>query len=278
MTQKNIQGEGNYSPLQRLIKKFYVNPLVRGLDIDSKEAVTVHRRLIKENPLLCRHYEFIYEYFQNAERLLTNLNLPSLEIGSGGGFLKEFIPQVITSDVVKSEGIDRIEEAAKLSFPDNSLKAIYANGVLHHIKEPEKCLLEVQRVLIPRGKFVCNEPSSTLLGYFLNRYFHHEYTNKFVREWKIDGADNEGRLTQANMAMPYIIFKRDRELFRQRFKNLKIVSIIYHDFLRYSLSGGLSYRSFIPPALYGVVNFIEIIIKPLMPILGNNMLVIIQKI
>ncbi len=185
---------------------------------------------------------------------------------------------VITSDIIESEGIDRIENATSLSFPDNSLKAIYANAVLHHIEDPGKCMEEVQRVLVTGGKFVCNEPSSNFLGYFMNRYFHDEYTNKFAKRWEVVVTKNQGRLTDANMALPYIMFKRDVNLFRERFKNLKIVSIIYHDFLRYTLSGGLTYRPFIPRSLYGAIDFIERFSAPLMPILGNNMLVTIQKV
>ncbi len=259
------------------LKKTHSNPLSYGLDVDSEEAVRIHRRIIKKNALLRKHYEFIYGCFKKVENFLSGLHFPSLEIGSGGGFLKEFIPDVVTSDVVKSGGIDRVEDAVSLSFPDESLKAIYANGVLHHIRKPELCIREIQRVLVPGGMFVCNEPSTNFFGYFMNKYFHNEYTNKFIREWKIDSIDNQGRLTIANMAMPYIIFKRDVGLFRQKFKNLKIISITYHDFLRYTFSGGLSYRPFIPRLFYGAINFIERIFEPLMPVLGNNMVITIEK-
>jgi len=260
-----------------LLKRIHTHPLNLNLNINSPEAVAIHRRIIRENALLYRHYAFIYQYFKRTEDLLAALSSPSLEIGSGGGFLKYFLPGVITSDVVKSEGIDRVEDATCLSFSDNSLKAIYANGVLHHVKNPEMCLSEIQRVLVPGGIFVCNEPSSIFLGYFMNKYFHNEYTNRSVKEWIIQGADSQGRLTQANMALPYIIFKRDSELFRRRFKRLKIISFIYHDFLRYTLSGGLSYTPFIPRYLYRTVDFIEWFLRPLMPILGDNMLVTIKK-
>ena len=263
--------------LKACLKKAFSHPLADKVDINSRYAVDIHRRIIRENPLLIAHYALIYKYFKRIDDSVSNLKYSSLEIGSGGGFLKEFLPDVITSDVVKSEGIDRIENACALSFGDNSLKAIYANGVLHHIKDPAKCLFEIERVLVPGGRFVCNEPSSTLFGYFMNSYFHNEHTDKRVKDWKIDENGASGRLSRANMALPYIIFKRDAALFRERFKMLKIDSIAYHDFLRYTLSGGLSYRPFVPKILFGAVNFMEEIFKPVMFILGNNMLVTIQK-
>lgn len=263
--------------LKACLKKAFSHPLTDKVDINSRNAVDIHRRIIRESPLLIAHYAFIYKYFKRIDVSLSNLKYPSLEIGSGGGFLKEVLPDVITSDVVKSEGIDRVEDACALSFGDNSLKAVYANGVLHHIKDPTKCLFEIERVLVPGGKFVCNEPSSGPFGYFMNRYFHDEHTDKRVKDWRMEETDAVGRLTGANMALPYIIFKRDAALFRERFKMLKIDSIAYHDFLRYTLSGGLSYRPFVPKILFGAVNFMEAVFKPVMFILGNNMLVTIQK-
>ncbi|MEW6008098.1 MAG: class I SAM-dependent methyltransferase [Candidatus Omnitrophota bacterium] len=264
--------------MRGFFNKIFIRPDVRNLDIDSREAISIHRRIIKKSPLLTEHYNFIYRYFKKIEDSLEYLNFPSLEIGSGGGFLKEFLPNVITSDIVESEGIDRVEDVTCLSFPDNSLKAIYANGVLHHIEDPGKCLEEIQRVLVSDGIFVCNEPSSSSFGYFMNKNFHNEYTNKLLKRWKIEDKTIEGRLTKVNMALPYIIFKRDAYIFTQRFKRLKIISFIYHDFLRYTLSGGLTYKPFVPHFLYGVVNFIEFIFRPLMQLFGNNMIVTIKKI
>lgn len=264
--------------LKSFLKSKFSYPFTGELDLDSKEAIVVHRRIIRENALLKRHYEFIYQYFKKAEIALSDLKYPSLEIGSGGGFLKDYLPDVITSDVVSGEGIDRVEDASLLSFADNSLKAVYANGVLHHIKDPAACLSEIQRVLVPQGKFICNEPSSSLFGYFMNKHFHNEYTDKCALAWEIKACSQQGRLTSANMALPYIIFKRDAGLFRERFKGFKIISIVYHDFLRYTLSGGLSYRPFVPRPLNGCVNFMEWLMKPFMPLLSQAMLVTVQKI
>lgn len=266
------------SPLKRFLKSRFSHPLARNLDLDSAQAVSVHRRIIKENKLLLEYYKYVYAYFKKIETGLTHLDYPSLEIGSGAGFLKEFLPNVITSDIVTAEGVDRLEDAMSLTFSDCSLKAVYANGVLHHIKDPKKLFFEVQRVLAPGGMFVCNEPSSTLFGYFMNKCFHHEGTDKSVLDWQIDCQEQNQRLTKANMAMPYIIFKRDAALFRQVFPRLKVVSIIEHDFLRYTLSGGLSYKPFVPEMFFCFVNCLEIIMRPFMRILGNGMIVTVQKI
>lgn len=259
-----------------LLKKLFGNPLTNGLDINTREAVEIHKRIIKENFLLREYYAFVYRYFSKVENSLSGLGLPSLEIGSGGGFIKEYIPGIITSDVVLSEGIDRAEDAACLSFPAGSLKAVFANNVMHHLGDVIRFVEEVQRVLVRGGVFVCNEPSLTLFGYFMLKNFHHEYTDKYVRIW--EGTGFSKRLTDANTAIPYILFKKEAGEFQRRFTQLKIRSIVYHDFIRYMLSGGLSYRPFVSQPLYGTVELIESLLRPFMPLLGNSMLVTLQKI
>jgi SAM-dependent methyltransferase len=260
------------------LKKHYAHPLAENLDLDSSGALAVHRRIIRENPLLRRYYVSMYRFFREADASLEYLGLPSLEIGSGAGFLKEFLPDVMTSDVVAGEGIDRVEDACRLSFKDNSLKAVYANGVLHHIGDAACCLSEIQRVLAPGGVFVLNEPSSTLLGYFMNKHFHHEPTDKTVSGWDLKEAGvGPGRLTGANMALPWVIFCRDAGRFHEKFPGLRIESIMYHDFLRYAFSGGLSYRPLVGPFLYWIVDAAEFLFKPFMFLVGQEMLVTIRK-
>jgi len=260
--------------LRDWLRRRWAHPLSRGLELDAPHALGVHRQIIRGNPLLQARYVFVYEFFRFLDRELAALNRPALEIGSGAGFLKSYIPDVITSDVVAGEGIDRVEDACALSFADASLRAVYALGVLHHIPEPEKFLHEVERVLVPGGRCVLDEPSSTALGYFMNRHFHHEPTDKHAREWGIVG---DGRLTGANMALPYIIFRRDRKRFEELFPRLKIRRILYHDFLRYALSGGLSFRPFVPRGLFGAVNGLEKLAAPLMRWLGQEMIVVLEK-
>jgi len=249
--------------------------LSQGLELDSAEALGVHRQIIRSNPLLQARYVFVYEFFRSLDRELAGLKRPALEIGSGAGFLKTYIPDVVTSDVVAAEGIDRVEDACALSFGDASLRAVYALGVLHHIPEPERFLKEIERVLVTGGRCVLDEPSSTAFGYFMNRHFHHEHTDRRAATWVISAG---GRLTAANMALPYIIFRRDRGRFEELFPRLKICRILYHDFLRYVLSGGLSFRPFVPSWCFGAVNGLERLAAPLMRWFGQEMIVVLEKV
>jgi hypothetical protein len=69
-----------------------------------------HIRKIRSNGLLFAIYEDIYA------RLLDEIPMASfprvLEIGSGGGFLKQIAPHVLTSDCIEGPGIERVVDAS----------------------------------------------------------------------------------------------------------------------------------------------------------------------
>jgi SAM-dependent methyltransferase len=45
-----------------------------------------------------------------------------------------------------------IQSIEKTNFPDNYFDFILCQGVIHHAKDPKKCISEIKRILKPRGK------------------------------------------------------------------------------------------------------------------------------
>jgi SAM-dependent methyltransferase len=145
--------------------------------------------------------------------------------------------------------------------------------VLHHIKKPKVFFAEARRCLKSGGKIVMIEPANTLWGRFIYKNFHHEIFDTSA-EWEMDKT---GPLSDANGAMAWIIFQRDRKLFESEFENLKIRSISFHTPFRYILSGGLTYRQLVPSFTYGFVNFLEICLHPFSKWLGMFETVVLEK-
>ena len=61
-----------------------------------------------------------------------------IEIGSGGGFLKNIVPQVITSDIIFYSDIDVEIDAHTLPHPDNSLDGLVLINSFHHFSNVER--------------------------------------------------------------------------------------------------------------------------------------------
>jgi hypothetical protein len=64
-------------------------------------------------------------------------------------------------------------------------------------------------------------------------------------------------LSGANGALPWIFFERDANVFNIRFPELKIAQISYHTPLRYLLSGGVTFKSFVPGFSFGFFTLVD---------------------
>ena len=238
-------------------------------DIDEVESTVLHGKIIKKKGFLYKLYLDYYGTFkENIKDVPTGLKI---EIGSGGGFLKEVISDVITSDVLELPNVDKVFFAEKIPYPDKSVAVFFLLDTLHHIKEPDKFFSEVNRCLKPGAKIIMIEPTNTLFSRLFFKYIHQEEFDSKKEKWIVGG---EGRLADANIAMPWIIFIRDREKFLKKYPDLEIIQINKHTPFRWFLSGGLSYRQLVPFALFGFFTKID---KLFQNISGSFMTIVIKK-
>lgn len=218
-------------------------------NLDSQKTLQKHKQIINQKPLLKKIYIDFYKQLKNIKFHKGKI----FELGSGAGFIKEIMPKVITSDVLRGAGIDIVFSAEKIPLGNSSVAGFTMIDVFHHIKNPEKALKEMQRCLKRGGKIVMIEPYNSICGRFIYQNFHHENFDPKAG-WKIRG---KGRLSHANGAIPWIMFIRDRELFGKKFPNLKIKKISPHTPLLYLLSGGLSKPQLVPDFFYKSIKSFE---------------------
>lgn len=262
--------------LLRLFKKFWGHPLTRNIDIDSPATISTHRRIILSNPTLKAVYRFWYGQFVSAAHATAHLPLPFIEVGAGASHLEKYIPEVVKTDVVPHDNIERVVDAEALPYPDAGLRGIVMVGVLHHLRTPAQFLKEAQRCLVPGGRLVLIEPSNSPLHRFMIKKLHpHEFYDGSVPHW-VNSCTK--RLSVANNALAWIIFERDRQKFEKEFPNLKIRRIRRHTLFKYYLSGGLSYRPFFPSFCHGLVDFIEWLATPLTRSLGTMMTIEVERV
>src|SRR5580704_5831472 len=137
------------------IKKLLAHPATRGLDIDDPRTTERRRGIIQSNRFLWRIYDEWY-------RLISG-NIPEgpgrvFEIGSGAGFLGQYVPDLIASEIFPCSDIEIILDASQLPFSSGSLKAIAMVDVLHHLPDIRAFLMEAQRCLRSGGSIVMIEP------------------------------------------------------------------------------------------------------------------------
>ena len=261
-----------FSWLLELLKMPETKYIKNAKSIDDVQTTALHRNIIRKKGFL--HKLFLENYRIFKENIKDIPDGLKIELGSGGGFLKEVINDVITSDVVELPGVDKVISAEKIPYPDESVAAFFLLGTLHHIKEPDKFFSEVSRCLKPGAKVIMIEPNNTPFSRFFFKHIHHEQFDEKKDSWQVDGV---GRLANANLAMPWLIFGRDREKFLTKYPDLEILQINKHTPFRWFLSGGLSYRQFVPSASFGFFTKIEKLLSPFDNILCSFMTIVVKK-
>jgi SAM-dependent methyltransferase len=254
-----------------MIKYLLAHPLTRGLDIDNPRCTQIRWSIIQKKPFLRQIYE---EWYSAISALLLLPQEPVLELGSGGGFLSDYIPGLITSEVFYCQHVGVILDGSNLPFKNESLAAIVMTDVLHHLPEARGFLAEAERCVRSGGLVIMIEPWVTSWSRWVYSKLHHEPFRPDALEWSFP---SKGPLSGANGALPWIIFARDRTQFEEEFPELHIQSIQPFMPFRYLLSGGVSLRSFMPGWSFALWRKGENLLKPWMKSLAMFALIVLRK-
>lgn len=256
------------------LRKWLKSPDAQNIkELDNPASTLLHKTIILKKPFLKKIYEDFYGRFKQSVDTIPQPRV-LIELGSGGGFLKNVIPDVISSEILDIPTIDLRFSGTHLPFKDKSVDCFLFFDVLHHINSALLFFQEADRCLKLGGKIVMIEPTNSLWARFIFKNFHHEPFDE-NSGWEFKG---EGPLSSSNIALPWIIFCRDVQKFKQAFPYLNILKIEKHTPFRYIASGGLSFRKFVPAFTYPLVLGIERILSPFNNTLGMFMTIELRKI
>lgn len=228
------------------------------INLDAPETTLQHREIILRKAFLKKLY---IEWYNSFLSIIPGLPKGKIvEIGSGGGFLKDLYPEVITSDILQIPHCDLIFSAEEMPFENESVSAIFMIDVLHHIPDNKKFFKEAIRVLKPGGKLFMIEPANTFFSRIIYKNLHHEPFIPEAADWTFPSS---GPLSGANGALPWIIFKRDIAIFNEQFPQLKLISSKHHTPFRYLITGGLSFKSLVPGWSFALVSGLELLLYPI---------------
>ncbi|HET6282459.1 MAG TPA: methyltransferase domain-containing protein [Polyangia bacterium] len=210
---------------------------------------------------------------------------PWLELGSGPGFAREFIPELLLSDLVVAPWHDREASAEALPAADGDLGALVLFDVLHHVRSPRRFFEEACRALRPGGRVILCEPYISPLSYPVYKLVHEEPVDLFVDPLALDpltaramAAAPEKDPFDSNQAIPTVLFGRRRSAFESAFPALEIRGVEYLAGPSYPASGGFSRGPVLPFAAWKVLHAVESRLPPaLFRLIGFRMLVVLQR-
>jgi SAM-dependent methyltransferase len=219
-----------------------------------------NRKLWEKKPLLHKVYSHFYR--EIAQRLKPAVPGLIVELGSGMGNVKEYIPQCITTDIFPNPWLDRVENAYRLSFDKGEVGNLILFDVWHHLQYPGTALNEFSRILAPGGRVILFEPAMGLIGRFVFGHFHHEPLGlEDEIQWNApDGFSGEAAYyaAQGNASR---VFRS--AAFKDQLRMWQIADIKYFSGLAYVASGG-----FRGPQLYPLASRMLVVLEQKTPQYG----------
>lgn len=254
-----------------LLRRLLAHPLTAGLQLDDPATTELRKQIISSKPFLRAIYD---EWYSMLAAELPPGEGPVLELGSGAGYCDRYIPDVVTSEVFYCPMVQLGLDAQQMPFRDGSLRAIVFTGVMHHIPDVRRFLAEASRCLRGGGKVLMIEPWVTGWSRFVYKHFHHEPFCPEAQDWLFPSS---GPLSGANIAIPWIVFVRDRHSFESEFPQLVIDQIRPFLPFRYLVSGGVGMRSLMPGFSHLLWVRLERMLEPCMSSLGMYAFVSLRR-
>lgn len=254
-----------------MIRRWLALPGTRGVDIDDPRQLSARHRIVREKTFLRRIYQ---EWYAAIAAALPGGGGLVLELGSGGGFLDESVPELITSERQPCPHVRVVLDGQALPLSDGCLRALVMTDVLHHLPDSRRFLREAARCVRPGGRVVMIEPWVSAWSSLVYSRLHHEPFRPEAAEWEFPPG---GPLSAANMALPWIIFVRDRHQFEREFPEWRVVSLRPFMPFRYVISGGVSMRSLMPAWTFGLWRSVERALAPWNDHLGMFAQIVLER-
>jgi len=228
----------------------------------------------QRRPLLRKVYGHLYELMRHA---LAPISGPIVELGSGIGAAKEFIPTCITTDIFPNPWLDQQENAYSLTFADSSVSNLVLLDVFHHLIYPGTALAEFHRVLRVGGRVILLEPAMSLLGRLIYGLFHHEPLGlqspiSWLAPSGVDPKETSYYAAQANASKVFqgCEFKEALSAW-----NIPILESIPD--IAYVASGGFSKPQFYPLSLLAAIRSVEKVLALWPNLFATRLLIVLEK-
>lgn len=260
------------------LRSWLSEPRLQSVDVDSDALIDVHREILAGKPMMLGVFREFYDQCMSIDRRYFTGEGSRVEVGAGVSLFKQYYPEVTATDIKPSPYLDDVVGALAMPYQAGSVRAIYAINCFHHLPSPDRFFSELERVLVPGGGCVLIDPYYGLLARWLYpRLFDSETFDMSQTTWETTDH-TMGIMTGANQALSYLVFVRDRAIFKDRHPGLQLVG---HrpltNYPRYLLSGGLNFRQILPSAAIGPIKLGERVLSPFARIFGLHHVVVIRK-
>jgi SAM-dependent methyltransferase len=241
--------------------------------VDLEEVLDQQERAWNERPLVRRQYADFYKRIVNR---LSDVDGPTIELGSGIGKFKQFNSNAVITDVEPTRWADSVVDAERLPYADSTIANVVLLDVFHHLADPARFLDEAVRVLKPGGRVVLVDPYCSSLSTLVYWRFHHERTDLNASPFEHDAQTGVAPL-ESNQARATLVFFEHRGEYARRWPALPVVATERFAFVVYPLTGGFTRTPLLPKLLYTPLTLVERVLQPAAPLLAFRCLVGLER-
>ena len=245
-------------------------------------GIDLHQDFIEKNYEYWNQKPILKILYGDFYRLIaTKLsNLPDakiVELGSGLGNIREFIPNCIRTDLFPNPWIDQIENAYQLSFSDESVSDLILTDVFHHLRYPGTALKALSRVLRKGGRVILLEPCMSALGLLVYGVLHEEpiAVTKEI-EWEAPEGWSPEQIdyyaAQGNASRIFLGRK-----FRHKLGDWQTIKTQRLSAIAYAASGGFSKPQLYPTSALPLIRKLEKVLDLFPLLFATRLLVILEK-
>lgn len=239
----------------------------------STEILEDHQKIWQKKPVLKAIYQDFYDRILHHATPGT-----TLEIGGGTGNLKEYLLDVISTDIISTPWLDCVCDAQGLPFKTNSISNIVAIDTLHHLERPIRFFKDASRLLHSGGRIILLDPAITPLSWFFYHFIHEEPVDLQCNPLEDGPLSPNRKPFDANQAIPTLLFGKYRNDFSAAFPEFQIIEQSFMSLWGYPLSGGFKPWSLIPSFAIKPLLRLEKKLEPYVGrLLGFRLLLVLEK-
>ena len=219
-----------------------------------------------------------YFYEQEIFRRILAFSDPVdvlVEIGSGPGFLKSAIPNLICTDIEIGPTVDCLVDAVQLPFENNSVDAFIGVDVLHHFDQAGSFFEMASLSLKPGGRIIFIEPWAGSFGYLFYRFVHHEDCRRVETPFGPAFVDDKSPMDGNAMIARQCLVESKSQLQSYGFKT---VHRSFFGCFSYLLTGGFQPWSAPNWAIKFMLKMEKLLPQPIMRFISVRMVIVLEKI
>jgi SAM-dependent methyltransferase len=211
-----------------------------------------------------------HQFYKQIEQATVGDRI--IEIGSGIGVGKEFIPNLEITDIYNNPWLDSVESAYKLSYKDKSIDTLILFDVWHHLEYPFAALNEFRRVLKPKGRVIIFDPDMSILGRIIYGLLHHEPLG-FTHKFQTQITKPITYFAAQSSAYRFFVKKQSPEALNKwnKIETNRIVSFAYIG------TGGFKGPSLYPSWLFSAINAFDRSLQMFSNLFSVRLLLVLEK-